>query len=168
MIYEDESCVNLDLGDRIFHPWRLKVPHFIENGLKLEYPVPEGLKGYRLSNSLRIEYSEKRDTDGSKLLENLGNKVFRLSSYDLEKIRRDIINFSRICSVYLDHNIDFGHLFHMFWNSISKLLSKNVDSSLQMTQNYRKTPEMDFPECVDISQKKSRGKIFIYPEVRVV
>ena len=41
---EDESCVNLDLGDRIFHPWRLKVPHFIENGLKSEYPVPEGLK----------------------------------------------------------------------------------------------------------------------------
>ena len=72
------------------------------------------LKGYQLSNSLRIEYSEKRDTDGSKLLENLGNEVFRLSRYDLEKIRRDIINFSRICSVYLDHNIDFGHLFHMF------------------------------------------------------
>ena len=33
-----------------------------------------------------------------------------------------------------------------------------MDSSLQMTQNYRKTSEMDFPECVDISQKNPEEK----------
>ena len=72
------------------------------------------LKGYHVCQSLRIEYSEKAGPDYQKMLEYLGNDVFRLSRYGLEKISMKHIIFSQSYSVYLDHNTNYFHFFTYF------------------------------------------------------
>ena len=58
-------------------------------------------------------------------------------------------------------------IFRIFWYSKNKV-SKILYPWLQVTQNWRKTPEMKFSEWVDIFQKKSGIKIFIFRIVRVL